>query len=67
MSALERMRMQQTRQETTVAVAEPTIPVEPLQPAASGGRYCASVAAMPAIEAASFAVRPLNGDNFLAS
>ncbi len=67
MSALERMRMQQTQQETTVAVAAPTIPVEPLQPAASGHRYCASVAVMPALKQASFTVRPSTGDDFLAS
>ena len=67
MSALERMRMQQTQQDTTVAVAAPTIAIEPLQPAASGNRYCASVAAMPALKPASFSVRPSTGDDFLAS
>lgn len=67
MSALERMRMEQTQAATSVAVAAPTLPIEPLQPAASGNRYCASTAAIPALESASLGLRPGSADDFLAS
>ncbi len=67
MSALERMRMQQTQGPQTVAVTASVADIEPLQPAASGSRYCASVSAAPASATMNFIARPAASDDFLAS
>lgn len=67
MSALDRMRMQQAQPAETVAVVAPTAAIEPLQPAASGSRYCATAAITPAKAAMAFTARPTASDDFLAS
>ncbi|MDJ0642098.1 MAG: transglutaminase-like cysteine peptidase [Erythrobacter sp.] len=67
MSALERMRIQQNQAANAVALAPPAVALEPLQPAASGARYCATATSAPGLATAPYSAEADASDDFLAS
>ncbi|QUL39282.1 transglutaminase-like cysteine peptidase [Erythrobacter sp. JK5] len=67
MSALDRMRMQQSQSNEIAVIASPSLAVEPLQPAASGPRDCARPFGELAVSAAASPLDRLSNDDFLAS